>query len=163
MSLVLDAETKGHEAMVQDELRLWLRLFTCFTLVDSEVRRRLRERFEATLPRFDLMAQLERADAGMPLGEISRRMMVSNGNVTGLVERLTASGHILREADPADRRVQMIRLTLKGRDEFARMAAEHGRWIDELFAGLEPNEVADLLRLLGRLKTSVTTALESGA
>lgn len=160
MSLVVDAETKATETATGDELRLWLRLFTCFTLVDSEVRRRLRERFEATLPRFDLMAQLERAEEGMPLGEISRRMMVSNGNVTGLVERLTASGQIERWADPLDRRVQMIRLTESGHAEFTRMASEHADWIAQLFAGLAPNDVSELLRLLGRLKASVTAALE---
>jgi len=88
----LDAETKVAEALVDHkaELRLWLRLLTCTTLIETEVRRRLRKQFGETLPRFDLMAQLERVDTGMTLGEVSQRMMVSAGNVTSLVERLVS-------------------------------------------------------------------------
>ena len=105
----IDGETKVLEAPHDHgaELRLWLRLLTCSTLVETEIRRRLREKFDCTLPRFDLMAQLERAEDGMVLGELSRRMMVSPGNMTALVERLVESGHISRTALPADRRVLM--------------------------------------------------------
>src|SRR6201996_9865057 len=114
--LPLDAETKVLEAPHghKDELRLWLRLLTCTTLVETEIRRRLRDQFDVTLPRFDLMAQLERAPQGMTLGEVSRRMMVSNGNVTGLVDRLVDSGHLERGQLASDRRVQMIKLTPAG-------------------------------------------------
>src|SRR3989442_14857270 len=113
----LDAETRvaerpgDHKA----ELRLWLRLFTCKTLIESEVRRRLRDTFGVTLPRFDLMAQLDRAPSGMTLGELSRRMMVSNGNVTGLVDRLVAQGVVRRRPSPSDRRSQFVSLTAEGR------------------------------------------------
>jgi DNA-binding MarR family transcriptional regulator len=95
---MLDAETKVAETPGdhKDELRLWLRLLTCTTLIEGEVRRRLRERFDVTLPRFDLMAQLDRAEEGMTLGELSRRMMVTNGNVPGLVERLVEEGALSR-------------------------------------------------------------------
>ena len=95
----LDAETKVAErpADHEAELRLWLRLLTCTTLIEGEVRRRLRDSFDVTLPRFDLMAQLDKAPDGMTLSDISKRMMVSNGNVTGLVERLVESGHLDRE------------------------------------------------------------------
>src|SRR5215218_6110245 len=107
----LDAETKAAEKPEdhRDELRLWLRLLTCTTLIEGEVRKRLRARFDVTLPRFDLMAQLDKAPEGMTLSDVSRRMMVSNGNVTGLVERLVVSGHLDRWTSEADRRVQMIR------------------------------------------------------
>lgn len=157
----IDAETKAAEAPHDhgDELRLWLRLLTCATLVEAEVRRRLREEFDFTLPRFDLLAQLERAEDGMVLGELSRRMMVSPGNMTDLVERLVESGHVSRAASKTDRRVQIVALTPAGRQAFAAMAARHGEWIGELFAGLPGRSAAALLRELGLLKGSVRAAL----
>src|SRR5450756_3142891 len=94
--MTLDSETKAVELPEDhgDVLRLWLRLLTCTTLIEGEVRSRLRERFDVTLPRFDLMAQLDKVPEGMTLSDVSKRMMVSNGNVTGLVERLVESGHL---------------------------------------------------------------------
>src|SRR3978361_397055 len=95
MTMILDSETKAIELPDDhgDELRLWLRLLTCTTMIEGEVRSRLRDRFSVTLPRFDLMAQLDRVPEGMTLSDVSKRMMVSNGNVTGLVERLGGAGH----------------------------------------------------------------------
>ena len=156
-SIVLDAETKVLEAPHEhkQELRLWLRLLTCSTMVETEIRRRLREDFDTTLPRFDLLAQLERAPQGMTLSEVSRRMMVSNGNITGLVDRLVESGQVSRTTLPTDRRVQMIQLTPKGREEFSRMARAHEDWIADLFADLPSERIDDLLTLLGTLKASV--------
>jgi len=103
-TIPLDAETKVTERPHdhKDELRLWLRLFTCKEVIESEVRRRLRDTFEITLPRFDLLAQLERTPKGMTLGELSQRMMVSNGNVTGVVDRLVEQGLISRRPSPKD-------------------------------------------------------------
>ncbi|MGY4334618.1 DNA-binding MarR family transcriptional regulator [Bradyrhizobium sp. LB7.2] len=117
---MLDSETKAVETPEDhaEELRLWLRLLTCTTLIEGEVRGRLRQRFDVTLPRFDLMAQLDKAPDGMTLSDVSKRMMVSNGNVTGLVERLVESGHLDRRTSETDRRVQVIRLTKLGRAEF---------------------------------------------
>ena len=153
---MLDAETKVAETPGdhKDELRLWLRLLTCTTLIEGEVRRRLRERFDVTLPRFDLMAQLDRAEEGMTLGELSRRMMVTNGNVTGLAERLVAEGLLSRRQAANDRRSHMVRLTDKGRRQFRKMAQEHEGWIADLFAGISPREVEALLGLLGKAKAS---------
>jgi DNA-binding MarR family transcriptional regulator len=159
--MTLDAETAlahappGHK----DELRLWLRLLTCTTLIEGEIRARLRRDFDSTLPRFDLMAALDRAQGGMTLGEISRRMMVSNGNVTGLAARLEAEGLVERRARPGDRRAQLLRLTPKGRREFARQSAAHEAWIAELLGGVTEGERAALFRLLGRAKLSVRGAL----
>src|SRR3979411_3547521 len=98
--MIVDSETKAVELAEDhgDEIRLWLRLLTCTTLIEGEVRSRLRERFDVTLPRFDLMAQLDKVPEGMTLSDVSKRMMVSNGNVTGLVERLVESGHLHRRA-----------------------------------------------------------------
>jgi len=157
----VDGETKVLEAPGDHgaELRLWLRLLTCSTLVEAEVRRRLREEFDCTLPRFDLMAQLERASDGMVLGEVSKRMMVSPGNITVLVERLVESGHISRTVSPTDRRAQVIALTPFGRAEFEKMAAVHADWIARLFEGLAPKDGEALMEKLGKLKRSVVSAL----
>jgi DNA-binding MarR family transcriptional regulator len=153
----LDAETKVAQAPADHrlELRLWLRLLTCTTLVEAEVRRRLRERFDTTLPRFDLLAQLEKAEDGLVLGEVSKRMMVSAGNVTAVVERLLDAGLITRSASPNDRRVQIIRMTGKGRREFKLMAEAHAEWISALFSDMTPAGMEQLLGLLGTLKRSV--------
>jgi len=143
----------------RDEVRLWLRLLTCTTLIEGEVRSRLRARFDVTLPRFDLMAQLEKAPDGLTLGDLSRRMMVSNGNITGLVDRLVETGHIVRAPHPTDRRIAYVRLTDAGRAAFADMAREHAAWIASLFAGVPAPEQRTLLRLLGDLKQSVRASV----
>jgi DNA-binding MarR family transcriptional regulator len=158
----LDAETKAHELPQhhRDELRLWLRLLTCTTLIEGEIRKRLRDRFDVTLPRFDLMAQLDRMPEGMTLSDLSKRMMVSNGNVTGVVDRLVEMGHLARRASPSDRRAQVVRLTPLGRAEFRTMAAAHESWIDEVLGGLSRKDVTELMRLLGKAKRNVRQALE---
>ncbi|PWS37441.1 MarR family transcriptional regulator [Falsiroseomonas bella] len=159
--MTVDAETAlahappGHK----DELRLWLRLLTCTTLIEGEIRTRLRRDYDTTLPRFDLMAALDRDPGGITLGEVSRRMMVSNGNVTGLATRLEAEGLVERRARPGDRRAQLLRLTPKGRREFARQSAAHEGWIADLLAGLGEADRAALFRLLGTAKASVRAAL----
>ncbi len=164
-AIPLDAETKAVEMPEdhRDELRLWLRLLTCTTMIEGEVRRRLRERFDVTLPRFDLMAQLDKAADGMTLSDLSRRMMVSNGNLTGLVERLVASGHLDRRTSESDRRAQVISLTPLGRAEFRAMAAEHEHWIAELFGDLTRREQEDLMRLLAKTKMSAQRAVAGGS
>ena len=160
----LDAETKVAERPHdhKDELRLWLRLFTCKELIESEVRRRLRASFDVTLPRFDLMAQLDRAPKGMTLGELSQRMMVSNGNVTGLVERLVEQGLIDRRPSEKDRRAQIVTLTAEGRPFFRAMARANGGWIGEMLAELSQTDIETLLRLLGRTKASTRRAIGGG-
>jgi DNA-binding MarR family transcriptional regulator len=157
MNIHLDSETKVLESPQdhKDELRLWLRLLTCTNLVEAAIRKRLNEDFETTLPRFDLLAQLHRAPDGMTLGDLSRRMMVTNGNVTGLVERLVQSGHIRRFPLPSDRRVQIVKLTAKGHNYFSRMALAHEAWIADLFGRLSAKDVSELIRSLGKLKDSV--------
>lgn len=147
------AEAEGAEA-----LRAWLRLLTCANLIESTLRRRLRERFGVTLPRFDLMAQLERRPEGISLGEVAQRMMVSNGNVTGLVERLSAEGLVERLESPNDRRSTLVRLTPSGADAFAKMAAAHRGWVLGLFADVAPEDRQRLHALLGQLKASARAA-----
>ncbi len=137
------------------ELKLWLRLLTCCNLIESEVRARLRAQFETTLPRFDLLAQLDRAPDGLTMGELSSRLMVSNGNVTGLAETLLREGLVSRAPEPGDRRSTRIRLTAAGKRFFDSMTPVHEQWIDALMAGLSRAEMARLLDLLGKLKQSV--------
>jgi DNA-binding MarR family transcriptional regulator len=157
----LDAETKVAERPDdhKDELRLWLRIFTCKMVIEGEVRRRLRDAFGVTLPRFDLMAQLDRAPNAMTLGELSRRMMVTNGNVTGLVDRLVAQRLIERRPSPSDRRSQLVSLTAEGRRAFRAMARANADWMAEMFADLSTVESETLLRLLAKTKKSVRKAI----
>jgi DNA-binding MarR family transcriptional regulator len=163
-TLPLDAETKVSERPSdhKNELRLWLRLFTCKTLIEAEIRRRLRDSFDMTLPRFDLMAQLDKAPNGMKLGELSQRLMVSNGNITGLVDRLVEQGLLDRQAAPNDRRAQLVRLTAEGRRVFRNMAAAHEDWVAEAFADLAPGEIETLMRLLAKAKGSARRATTRG-
>ncbi len=137
------------------ELRLWLRLLTCSAMIEREVRTRLRERFDITLPRFDLMAQLDRAPGGLTMGELSSRLMVSNGNVTGLADRLVQEGLVAREPEAADRRTFRVRLTSAGKIAFDAMTPVHEGWIEAMLHGLDPQDMASLLALLGRLKRSL--------
>ena len=139
-------------------LRLWLRLLTCTTAVEQKVSQRLRDTFGTTLPRFDLLAALDRAgEDGLTMGELAGRLMVSNGNVTGLAARLKADGMVESMAG-ADRRVQRLRLTPTGQDRFAAMAAAHETWIETLFADLDDTEIDDLTGLLDRTKRSLQAA-----
>ena len=156
-----DSETKANETPEDhgDELRLWLRLLTCTTLIEGEVRSRLRERFDVTLPRFDLMAQLDKAPDGMTLSDVSKRMMVSNGNVTGLSERLVALGLLDRRQSRSDRRAQLVSLTAEGRRAFRAMARAHEGWIAEIFSQLAPADIDALMRLLARTKASARGAM----
>jgi DNA-binding MarR family transcriptional regulator len=159
-----DAETKVAERPGDHvaELRLWLRLLTCATMIEGEVRRRLREHFDTTLPRFDVLAQLDKTPAGMTLGELSQRMMVSNGNVTGLIDRLVSEGLIARQASRHDRRVQIVKLTAKGRRVFGTMAEANGDWISEVFAELDEEDIEALMRLLAKTKLSARKAIDAG-
>ncbi|MPZ55948.1 MAG: MarR family transcriptional regulator [Rhizobiales bacterium] len=159
-----DAETRVAERPGDHvaELRLWLRLLTCTTLIEGEVRRRLREEFDITLPRFDVLAQLDKARGGMTLGELSQRMMVSNGNITGLVDRLVGDGLIARRASPRDRRVQFVKLTAAGQRAFRAMARANGNWISEIFADLDAGDIEALMRLLAKTKASAGKAVAAG-
>jgi len=144
-------------------LRIWLRLLTCTQLIERQVRTRLRDRFATTLPRFDLMAQLDRAPDGMTLSDVSKRMMVSNGNVTGLVDRLVEQGLINRRPSPKDRRAQIVSLTAHGRKFFRAMARTNGDWVGEFFADLSRDDIDTLMRLLAKAKASARKAIGNGA
>src|SRR5213080_2977551 len=135
-------------------LRIWLRLLTCTQMIERVVRSRLREQFATTLPRFDLMAQLERHAGGLKMNELSRLLMVTGGNVTAIVDQLEKEGLVERLDEPADRRAFRIRLTRAGERTFAEMARAHEQWVVELFSGLTRKEHDALLELLAKLKIS---------
>jgi DNA-binding MarR family transcriptional regulator len=139
-----------------ESLRLWLRLLTCTHLVETHVRKALAKQFKTTLPRFDLMAQLERVPHGLQMGELSRRMLVTGGNVTGIVDQLERGGLIVRTEDPADRRAYRVKLTKEGRRLFGQMAAEHETWIVKLFSGIPKREQRALHESLSRLRAQLT-------
>jgi DNA-binding MarR family transcriptional regulator len=141
-------------------LRIWLRLLTCTQLIERRVRSRLRERFATTLPRFDLMAQLERHPGGLKMNALSRLLMVTGGNVTAIVDQLEKEGLVERLDSAGDRRAWLVRLTPAGGKSFAEMARAHEEWIVEMLAGLTRREHEELLRLLAKLKTSAVENLE---
>ncbi len=153
-----DAVVEGRDT--RTSVRAWLRLLACTTLIENEIRSRLREQFDFTLPRFDLLAQLDKAEDGLVLGEASKLLMVSAGNVTAVVDKLLASGYITRQPSPTDRRAQIIRLTHAGRAAFRTMAEAHNGWVEELFAGLSDAEIAGLTDHLARLKRSAQSHIE---
>lgn len=149
-----DRETATHRDD-KLELRLWLRLLTCSSLIEQNVRGALRLQFDTTLPRFDLMAQLDRAPEGLTMSELSARMMVSNGNITGLADRLVEEGLVKRTPSPRDRRSSHISLTPAGKKAFDVMTPVHEGWIDRMMAGLSRQDMQQLFQLLGKLKHSV--------
>ena len=158
-ALLSDAQELGHEARANTNdhaaLKLWLRLLACATQIEAEIRRRLRERFETSLPRFDYMAQLYRYREGLKMSALSRYLMVTGGNVTGLTDDLKRDGLVVRESSPTDRRSWIVRLTPKGRRSFEAMAKEHERWIIELFGRLDDKTVQQLHAQLGALRVQL--------
>jgi DNA-binding MarR family transcriptional regulator len=166
-TLLRDAQELGHEARAGSgdhaALRLWLRLLACATQIEAEIRRRLRAQFGVTLARFDYMAQLYRYNDGLKMRELSRYLMVTGGNVTGLTDDLERDGLVSREAAPADRRAWILRLTPKGRRSFEAMAREHEAWILELLGGLDERTVQQLYTQLGALRVQLVRNHEPSA
>jgi DNA-binding MarR family transcriptional regulator len=153
------AATTNHAAV-----KTWLRLLSCTTQIETEIRRRLRTHFDMTLPRFDYLAQLHRfreeQPQGLRMNALSRYLMVTGGNVTSLTDELEKSGYVTRAVDPEDRRSFRIALTPRGKRAFERVAEEHERWVVELLEGLNTDESAQLHALLGHLRLSLTRRLQ---
>ncbi|WP_405023445.1 MarR family winged helix-turn-helix transcriptional regulator [Limnohabitans sp.] len=154
MTETQDQELRAHEDH-HASLRLWLRLLSCTTLIEETIRQQLREKFDITLSRFDLMAQLERHREGLTMGELSRRMMVSGGNITVIVDQLEKEQLVQRKVAATDRRSFRVLLTASGRKSFARMAVAHEQWVVDLFSGLDEHAQEQLNDLLGHLKTGI--------
>jgi DNA-binding MarR family transcriptional regulator len=134
----------------KERLRLWIRLLRASRTIEAELRERLRREFDTTLPRFDVMAALYRAPEGMLMSSLSRFLLVSNGNVTGIVDRLVSEGLVTRARRNGDRRTSMVKLTDGGRAQFEAVAAAHEGWIGELLAAVSDD---DTRRLSGMLKS----------
>lgn len=156
MVRVLDDERIGMEGRVAHDdhldVKLWLRMLSCSTQIEQAIRTRLREHFATTLPRFDYLAQLERHPEGLRMNALSKYLMVTGGNVTGLTDQLVAEGWVARTDDPQDRRSIRVCLTHEGRRRFKRMAQEHERWLREMLAGFAQTHKNGLYELLGRLR-----------
>ena len=155
-AVLADAQELGHEGRAGSGdhavLKLWLRMLASTTHIEAEIRKRLRDRFDISLARFDYMAQLYRYRDGLKMRVLSRYLMVTGGNVTGLTDELEREGVVQRTASPEDRRAWIVSLTPKGRRSFETMAKEHEEWLLELFEGLDAKAVQQLYAQLGALR-----------
>ncbi len=133
----------------KDSLRLWLRILKLQRGIEAELRERLRTRFGTTLPRFDVMAALHRYRDGLKMSELSHALRVSNGNVTGIIDRLAEDGLVERIPVPGDRRAARVRLTRRGVEEFERQAAAHEQWVHELLSGARGRDAVAIAAALG--------------
>ena len=156
MNSVTDHETRLVESD-HHSLKLWLRLLTCSSLIEKKLRDELRLSFDMTLPRFDFLSQLERAPDGLTMGELSKRMMVSGGNISGIAAQLVDEGLIDRCQVPSNRRTFIVTLTQKGRNEFETIAKAHERWVIEMLGQLDQDDVNQLMNLLLKVKNTVLT------
>ena len=147
MSLAPPVEAPGKE-----RLRFWYRAYGAVTAVEREISARLRERFGVTLARFDVMAHLFASPDGLTMGDLTRKLLVSGGNTTGLVDRLKREGLAEREVDALDRRIYRVRLSARGRALFEEMAEEHEAWVNQIFEGLDPAEIRQATVLVDRLR-----------
>ena len=154
----MNAKTAGlpaGEPLSKARLRLWLKLLKASGLIEEELRRRMRAELGTTLPRFDVMSALSRAPEGLKMSEISRHLRVSNGNITGIVDKLAEDGLVLRVAVPGDRRANRVRLTPKGQAVFAEQARRHEAWIDGILGGLDADDVAGMVLRLDHLSDTL--------
>ena len=135
----------------KQKLRLWIRLLRASRAIEVELRERLRVAFGVTLPKFDVMAALDRKRVGMTMTELSRFLMVSNGNVTGIIDRLASEGMVVRLGHEGDRRATFVRLTPKGTQQFQAMAKAHETWVNEILAGFSRSDTATMIGLLSNL------------
>ncbi len=159
-SVVLDLETRAQKGDHQ-ALRLWLRLLSCTVRIENKIRLHLRRDFNTTLPRFDLMAQLERSADGLRMSELSKRLMVSGGNVTGITDQLEREGLVARTPCPGDRRAFTVKLTEAGLKRFREMATRHELWIIELLGGLSRDEKETMITELGKVKAHINRIASS--
>lgn len=139
-------------------LRVWLQLLTLTTLIEKRIRKNLLADFNTTLPRFDVLASLERARGQLTMGELSRRLLVSKGNITGIVTELERQGLVARERDAADKRTHYLRLTAAGQRHFRKLAGAHRKWVSDLFQEADDKSLARLYKHLGRVKSAIAGA-----
>ena len=153
---IMKNKGKMPDTRSKEALRTWLRLLSCETVIEQQLRSLFRTEFAVTLPQFDVLSELERAGKKMTMSELSKELMVSNGNVTGVIDRLERNALVSRTRAEHDRRIQYIQLTTKGRKQFSKMAKDHERWLDDLLSGMSVNDLTSLQRLLLKMRTSAT-------
>jgi DNA-binding MarR family transcriptional regulator len=154
--------TRVHEkhyggSSTRTDVRLWLRLLSCSTIIEKRLRRRLIDQFDTTLPRFDVLATLERHPEGQTMSTLSRALLVSNGNVTTIVRQLELAGHVVSRPSETDGRSSVVALTASGREHFRELATAHHGWIHSMFAGMSGEQQNALYGLLETLKTSIAS------
>ena len=155
MSIADKSRERVTQPASKQRLRLWIRLLRSARAIEGEIRERLRKEFTVTLPQFDVMAALARKEAGMSMTELSRMLMVSNGNVTGIIDRLAAEKLVLRQAPANDRRSYIVRLTPKGAAQFAIIAKAHEGWVDELLLDIDATAAENIIHQLDGLATRI--------
>jgi DNA-binding MarR family transcriptional regulator len=159
-ALALDDKRIGFEGRAAESdhmsVKVWLRLLSCSTQIEREIRELLRVRFATTLPRFDYLAQLQRHPDGLRMSALSHYLMVSGGNVTGLTDQLVHEGWVQRQADPTDKRSLRVLLTHAGRTQFALMAQEHEQWLMQMFSGCNTQFKTTLYEMLGQLRVQLS-------
>lgn len=150
-----DPRGRARGTRAQQSVRLWLRLLSLHNLVEGSIRRNLHGRFACTLPQFDVLAELDFAGEPQTMSQVSHRLMISNGNLTGVVDRLLREGLVRREVAAHDRRVQLLSLTPAGSERFRAMAGEHAAWLEELFSALPRNALDQTLEDMHALRDQV--------
>jgi DNA-binding MarR family transcriptional regulator len=158
LALIEGEDRTDDEADNRAQVRVWLRLLACTSLIGAELRRQFRDEFDFTMPRFDVLAQLDREPGGLVLGELPKRLMVTAGNLTPIVDRLVEDGFITRTPSHLDRRVQIVCMTADGRKAFRRMAKKHSLWLASLLAEFPRERLDGLVRELDDLKSAVKSA-----
>lgn len=159
-NIFIRTSTRDEDLVGKDSLRLWLRLLNTTNLIEQYVRKKLRIEFNCTLPKFDVLAELGRSKKPQTMSELSRQLMVSNGNATGVIDRLHRDGLVQRLSSADDRRVQYISLTKAGRKAFEKMAAAHETWISELMSQFKKSEIKEFNEQLRHLKNTIIKSLE---
>ncbi|HVV78000.1 MAG TPA: MarR family transcriptional regulator [Pseudolabrys sp.] len=160
MNVAAKIKPKAALPLSKQRLRLWIRILRAARAIEAEVRDRLRINFDVTLPQFDVMAALERKPDGMTMTELSRFLMVSNGNVTGIIDRLVTDKLVVRQAPANDRRAIIVKLTTRGLKDFTAMAKAHQGWVDNLLSEFDAAEAETLIEhldgLSGRIRNGGT-------
>ncbi len=133
-------------------LRTWLRYLSCGRLIENEIRSRLRREFNTTLPRYEVMAQLEQFPHGIKMSDLSRHMMVTNGNITGIADQLIKDGLVQRIKLPSDRRSSILKLTKKGLQQLHAISAAHNEWVCDVFGKLSDTHLNAMMSSLDELK-----------
>jgi len=145
-------EKLADQPVSKQRLRLWLQMLKTTRFIENELREELRLGFQSTLPRFDVMAMLDRTRDGLRMSQLSKQLMVSNGNVTGIIDRLVQEGFVMRVQVKGDKRATLVRLTPKGIEKFAEMANQHEAWINEHLKEIDESEILHFIEVLSKVR-----------